>query len=57
LRAFLKSRVGPHEMPAELEIREALPRTVVGKLSKLELKQEEQATRAASAKKGAVNHG
>ncbi|HTV68571.1 MAG TPA: AMP-binding protein [Rhizobiaceae bacterium] len=41
LRDFLKSRVGPHEMPRALEIRTALPRTAVGKLSKLELKREE----------------
>ncbi|MBO6541500.1 MAG: AMP-binding protein [Rhizobiaceae bacterium] len=41
LRAFLKGRLGPHELPAALEIRDALPRTPVGKLSKLELKQEE----------------
>lgn len=48
LRGFLKTRVGPHELPAALEIRDALPRTTVGKLSKLELKQEE-AARAQSA--------
>ena len=41
LKEFLKDRVGRHEMPAHLEIRESLPRTSVGKLSKLELKQEE----------------
>ncbi|MDN2579423.1 AMP-binding protein [Aquibium sp. ELW1220] len=43
LRAFLKDRLGPHEMPAALELRDALPRTPVGKLSKIELKQEEAA--------------
>ncbi len=41
LRAFLKGRVGPHELPAALEIRADLPKTPVGKLSKIELKQEE----------------
>jgi long-chain acyl-CoA synthetase len=41
LREFLKSRLGPHEMPRALELRDALPRTPVGKLSKLELKREE----------------
>lgn len=46
LRAFLKDRLGPHEMPAAMEIRDALPRTSVGKLSKLELKQEEAERRA-----------
>ncbi len=42
LRTFLKGRLGPHELPAALEIRAALPRTPVGKLSKLELKREER---------------
>jgi len=52
LRAFLKGRLGPHEMPAALEIRAALPRTPVGKLSKLELKREER-DKAASQSQGA----
>ncbi len=47
LRAFLKSRVGPHELPAALEIRDDLPKTPVGKLSKIELKQEEAERRNA----------
>ena len=38
LQAFLRDKVGRHEMPAALEIRPALPRTAVGKLSKLELR-------------------
>ena len=46
LRVFLKGRVGPHEMPTALEIRAALPRTPVGKLSKLELRQDERARAA-----------
>ena len=52
LRAFLRSRLGPHELPAALEIRAALPRTPVGKLSKLELKREERA-RSVSQHQGA----
>lgn len=52
LRAFLKGRLGPHEMPAALDIRAALPRTPVGKLSKLELKREER-DKAASQSQGA----
>jgi long-chain acyl-CoA synthetase len=48
LRAFLEPRLGRHEMPAALEIRDALPRTPVGKLSKLELKQEEAARHIAA---------
>jgi acyl-CoA synthetase (AMP-forming)/AMP-acid ligase II len=35
-------------MPAHLEIRDSLPRTSVGKLSKLELKQEEARQRNAA---------
>src|SRR5262249_11790652 len=42
LRAFLADKLGRHEMPAALEIREALPRTSVGKLSKKELIAEER---------------
>jgi len=42
LRAFLADKIGRHEMPAALEIRAALPRTAVGKLSKKELVEEER---------------
>jgi len=42
LRDFLGPRIGRHEMPAALEIRAALPRTSVGKLSKKELIDEER---------------
>jgi long-chain acyl-CoA synthetase len=42
LQAFLADKVGKHEMPAALEIREALPRTSVGKLSKIELRDAER---------------
>ncbi|MBN9529588.1 MAG: long-chain fatty acid--CoA ligase [Alphaproteobacteria bacterium] len=41
LKAFLKEKLGKHEMPAAMEIRPALPKTVVGKLSKKELVEEE----------------
>ena len=37
LRAFLADKLGRHEMPAALEIRESLPHTSVGKLAKREL--------------------
>jgi long-chain acyl-CoA synthetase len=37
LRAFLVDQLGRHEMPTALEIRDALPKTPVGKLSKKEL--------------------
>ncbi len=42
LHRFLSDKVGRYEMPAQLEFREALPRTAVGKLSKVELKREER---------------
>jgi long-chain acyl-CoA synthetase len=42
LRDFLADKIGRHEMPAALEIRAALPRTSVGKLSKKELIEEER---------------
>ncbi|WP_375459023.1 dicarboxylate--CoA ligase PimA [uncultured Enterovirga sp.] len=47
LQTFLKDKIGRHEMPAALDIRAALPRTAVGKLSKLELRAEERAKAAA----------
>jgi len=42
LKDFLADKIGRHEMPAALEIRTALPRTSVGKLSKKELIEEER---------------
>jgi long-chain acyl-CoA synthetase len=46
LRAFLADKLGRHEMPAALEMRDALPRTSVGKLSKKELIAEERRKQA-----------
>ncbi|MCX7384370.1 MAG: AMP-binding protein [Alphaproteobacteria bacterium] len=43
LKVFLTDRVGRHEMPVALEIRESLPKTPVGKLSRKELSDEETA--------------
>ena len=40
--AFLKERLGKHEIPGEVEFRTELPKTLIGKLSKKELVQEEQ---------------
>jgi long-chain acyl-CoA synthetase len=40
LQAHLKNRLSPIEMPRQLEIRQQLPKTVVGKLSRLELRRE-----------------
>ncbi len=48
LQAFLKDRIGKHEMIAALEIRAALPKTAVGKLSKKTLVDEEAAARQAA---------
>jgi long-chain acyl-CoA synthetase len=47
MKDFLKDKLGKHEMISELEIRDALPRTAVGKLSKKELYDEEAKKRAA----------
>jgi long-chain acyl-CoA synthetase len=47
MKDFLKDKLGKHEMINGLEIREALPRTAVGKLSKKELYDEEVKKRAA----------
>ena len=45
LKAFLKRRLGKHEMVQAMEIREQLPKTPVGKLSKKELYAEEEKRR------------
>jgi long-chain acyl-CoA synthetase len=42
LTAFLKDRISKIEMPKEYEIRESLPKTLIGKLSKKELIEEEK---------------
>lgn len=51
IKEFLRPRIGKHEMPVEIEIRPSLPKTMVGKLSKKELKDEELAKRQAAAAK------
>ena len=45
LKAFLKDRIGRHEMIGALELRDSLPKTPVGKLSKKTLVDEEAAAR------------
>jgi long-chain acyl-CoA synthetase len=52
LRAFLADKIGRHELPAHLELRDTLPKTAVGKLSKKELIAEER--RKAHARGSAV---
>ena len=49
LQAFLKDRLGKHEMVQALDIRAELPKTAVGKLSKKELYDEEEKKRTAAA--------
>ncbi|TKC87299.1 long-chain fatty acid--CoA ligase [Trinickia terrae] len=46
LQAFLKDKLGKHEMVQALEIREALPKTPVGKISKKELRNEQKTAAA-----------
>ncbi len=43
LLAFLRGQIGKHEMPRAIEFRDDLPKTMVGKLSKKELVEEERA--------------
>jgi long-chain acyl-CoA synthetase len=41
MKVFLKDRLGKHEMIGAMEIRDALPKTAVGKISKKELREYE----------------
>ena len=45
LSEFLGDKLGRHELPRYIEFRDTLPKTMVGKLSKKELKAEERAKR------------
>jgi long-chain acyl-CoA synthetase len=54
LCAFLSDKLGRHEMPAHLELRDALPKTAVGKLSKKELVAEERRNSAVGGRQSAV---
>ena len=45
-----RPKISKIEMPAEIEFRDALPKTMIGKLSKKELKAEEEQRRKAKAK-------
>ena len=49
LLAFLKDHISPIEMPKQVEFRASLPKTLIGKLSKKELVEEERAKREAAA--------
>ncbi len=48
LLVFLKEHLSPIEMPKHVEFRDTLPRTLIGKLSKKELVEEERAKREAA---------
>ncbi|MPS68579.1 long-chain-fatty-acid--CoA ligase [Novosphingobium aerophilum] len=54
LMAFLKERLNKIEMPSSIEFRDSLPKTLVGKLSKKELVEEEAARRAAGSAQGSA---
>jgi long-chain acyl-CoA synthetase len=43
LQKFLEPKIGKNEMPKDIEFRDELPKTLVGKLSKKELVAEEAA--------------
>ena len=43
MKAFLKDRLGKHEMIGAMEIRAELPKTPVGKISKKDLRAYEEA--------------
>jgi long-chain acyl-CoA synthetase len=46
MKVFLKDRLGKHEMIGAMEVRDALPKTAVGKISKKELREYEARTHA-----------
>ena len=49
LTDFLKDKLSPIEMPKQIEFRDELPKTIIGKLSKKELVAEEAAKQSAAA--------
>jgi len=53
LKAFLRDRIGKHEMVQEMELRAELPKTAVGNLSKKDLVDEEARNRTAKTAKTA----
>ena len=50
IKKHLEPKISKIEMPAEIEFRDALPKTMIGKLSKKELKAEEAQRRKAKGK-------
>ena len=49
LRAFLKDKLSPIEMPKQVEFRDQMPRTLIGKLSRKDLLEEEKQRAAGGA--------
>jgi long-chain acyl-CoA synthetase len=49
LKAWLNPQLGKHERVAAVEVRVSLPKTLVGKLSRKELVEEERAKRSGGA--------
>jgi long-chain acyl-CoA synthetase len=47
MKAFLKERLGKHEMIGAMEIRDELPKTPVGKISKKDLRASDPQARVA----------
>jgi long-chain acyl-CoA synthetase len=45
LRSFLAGKIGKHELPAALAFKDELPKTAVGKLSRHELRVQEEKPR------------
>ncbi|MBP2512365.1 long-chain fatty acid--CoA ligase [Sphingomonas sp. PvP018] len=55
LRDFLRDKISKIELPREVEIRDTLPKTLIGKLSKKELVAEEEARLARAMPAGAAS--
>ncbi len=57
LLEFLQDKLARYELPRDIEFRDALPKTIIGKLSKKELVAEELAKRADAAEPAARDSG
>ena len=55
LRAFLAGKIGRHELPAALDFVDELPRTAVGKLSRHELRMQQQPPQAKHQERGRLD--
>jgi len=55
LRDFLRDKISKIELPREVEIRDTLPKTLIGKLSNKELVAEEEARLAGAMPAGAAS--